>query len=205
MWPLLVDIWLLFIDTEIQRTKNKTTCVQQQIPHSSVNSWQNPLFNHSNEELSEWCQLCCCPPLVETFLSSTIDRLRAQVVLFLDRSGIVPAGRRKASVKIATVQVLLRLLKFCGRCQAFPLQDIGLGVQQVVHHFSTAPSLPKSQETDSLFKFKFMRSFRRSIGRPETLPQIVGMGCQQRLVTCRSLVGHLSATHQSLTGHLSAT
>ena len=36
--PLLIVIWPLFIDAENLRTKNKTKCVQQQIPNSSVNS-----------------------------------------------------------------------------------------------------------------------------------------------------------------------
>ena len=31
------------------------------------------------------------------------------MLLFLDRSGIVPTGRRKASVRIATVQVLVQV------------------------------------------------------------------------------------------------
>ena len=38
VWPTLIVIWLLFIDTEFSRTKNKTKVVQQPIPYSSVNS-----------------------------------------------------------------------------------------------------------------------------------------------------------------------
>ena len=45
--------------------KNRTKRVQQQIPHLSVNSWQNPLFNQSDKELSDQCQLYCCPPLID--------------------------------------------------------------------------------------------------------------------------------------------
>ena len=46
LWPLLIVVWLMFIDTEFLRTKNKTKCVQQQIPYLSVNSQQNPLLTN---------------------------------------------------------------------------------------------------------------------------------------------------------------
>ena len=38
LWPLLIVLWPLFMDTEFLRTNNKTERVQQQIPYASVNS-----------------------------------------------------------------------------------------------------------------------------------------------------------------------
>ena len=134
----------------------KTKCVQQQIPYSSVNSWQNPLFNHVSKELSDQCQLCCCPPLVETFLSSTIDRLWVQVVLFLDRSGIIPTGHRKASVRIVTLWVSSFFVVKRFRCRELDWESSRSYITSLLH-----PGFQKARKQTCCSSSAIVHSFGR--------------------------------------------
>ena len=111
------------------------------------------MINHGDKWLSDWCQLCCCPLLIDCLWLWSLTGCEPMCCFFWTEVASFPLGAEKQEPGSIPFKLCC-----CCHCQAFPLQDMGLGAQWVVQDFSTGSCPPKNQEMDILcneFKFKF--------------------------------------------------